>query len=619
MSRKTVQLSRAGQPASYQDQISPTLFHPRYPNLSNSSPQQSNFPSPSPIFSNNLGSQQHYPPQPVPECASTMQASTYPSPYSNPNGFQTQHQLPPFAPEIGRHNTQHPPQVSTQSQPQLSPVDHYPLTPATPSNASPFLRTPSRLSSSISTPASQSTLQALPQSQCLEATGNLYPHMRTTTLRFLLGDKYVEEEKGEGWSTKGLLNNDKANGKSMDRRGMSINSTKERIIPGKGLVIDLVSDDEDTLQKETPLEEALIIEKKRTAALLQELEAAKAEINTLTNNYQNEWNQVETLQKQMREIQEKAISAQNTLPEFMPRIYSADEGSKTDRSYNEILRKQLIDGRKGTKRLKELLNHPSRFQSSSGTPISQPNKISQTPFMGVSEELKKVLKNEELRSQWFKKQLADPEMIYTELDTRASSTNAVKDTAKALEVERRLREVAERTLTHERVLTGEGEEAPLARKVLAELREERKVLEEVGEELLNGRTQSRSVADVSSSAKKRRLNPTLEELGLERKSLKFEGGKCGQCFKDIKSQDADGPCRYHPGSKTLRSRALPRLVEQHGERCYKGKSVDEMLAIYGASHWLSDWSWSCCERSAGGVGCCRVPTHTDHYARRVPH
>ncbi|TGO62135.1 hypothetical protein BOTNAR_0118g00120 [Botryotinia narcissicola] len=193
-------------------------------------------------------------------------------------------------------------------------------------------------------------------------------------------------------------------------------------------------------------------------------------------------------------------------------------------------------------------------------------------------------------------------MIYMELDTRASSTNDVKDTAvealekekkktkdleKALEVERRLREITESTLTHERKLTGEGEEAPLARKALAELREERKVLEEVDEELLNGRTQSRSVADVSS-AKKRRLNPTLEELGLERKSLKFEGGKCGQCFKDIRSQDADGPCRYHPGSKTLLPRALPKLVEQHGERCYQGKSVDEMLAIYGASHWLRD-------------------------------
>ncbi|TGO10108.1 hypothetical protein BTUL_0144g00220 [Botrytis tulipae] len=507
-----------------------------------------------------------------------MQASTYPSPYSNPNGFHTQHQLPPFAPEIGRHNTQHPPQVSTQSQPQLSPVNHYPLTPVTPSNASPFLRTPSRLSSSISTPAPQSKLQALPQSQCLEsalndadveslkallrATGNLYPHMRTTTLRFLLGDKYVEEEKEEGWSTKGLLNNDKANGKSMDRRGVSINSRKERIIPGKGLVIDLVSDDEDTLQKETPLEEALIIEKKRTAALLQELEAAKAEIKTVTNNYQNEWNQVETLQQQMREIQAKAISAQNTLPELMPRIDSADEASKTDRRYNEIIRKQLIDGRKGTKRLKDLLDHQRRFQSSSGTPISQPNKIPQTPFVGISEELKKALKNEKVRSQWFKEQLADPEMIYTEVDTRAPSKNAVKDPAvealekekkkttdleKALEVERRLREVTERTLTHERDLTGEGEEAPLARKVLAELMDERKVLEEVDEELLNGRTQSQSVADVSSSAKKRRLNPTLEELGLERKSLKFEGGKCGQCFNDIKSQDADGPCRYHPG------------------------------------------------------------------------
>ncbi|TGO39726.1 hypothetical protein BHYA_0049g00620 [Botrytis hyacinthi] len=541
MSRKAVQLNRAGQPVSYQDQINPSLFHTRYTNLSNSSPQQSNFPSTSLIFSNNLGWQQHYPPQPAPGWTSTMQASTYPSPYSNPNGFQTQHQLPPFAPEIGRHNTQHPPQFSTQPQPQLPPLDHYPLTPVTPSNASPFLRTPSRLSSSISTLAPQSKLQALPQSQSLEsvlndadveslkallrAAGNLYPHMRTTTLRFLLGDKYVEEEKEEGWSTKELLNNDKVNGNSMDRRGMPINSRKERIIPGKGLVIDLVSDDEDTSQRESPLEEALMIEKKRIAVLLQELEAAKEKIKTVTNNYQNEWNQVETLQQQMREIQAKAISAQNTLPELVPRNNIADQASKTDRRYIEIIQKQLSDERKETKRLKDLLDH-------------------------------------QRRPQWFKEQLADQQMIYTEVDTRASSTNAVKETVveelekekkktedleKALEVERRLREVTERTLTHERDLTGKGEEVPLARKVLAELREEREVLEEVDEELLNRRTQSQSVADVSSSAKKRRLNPTLEELGLERKPLKFEGGKCGQCSKDIRSQDADGPCRYHPG------------------------------------------------------------------------
>ncbi|TGO62153.1 hypothetical protein BOTNAR_0118g00110 [Botryotinia narcissicola] len=337
MSRKAVQLNTAGQPVSYQEQISPTLFHPRYPNLSNSSPQQSNFPSPTTL----------------PSSISTRVYIHYasfnlPHPYSNPNGFQTQHQLPPFAPD-----------------------------------------TESALND-----ADVESLKAL-----LRATGNLYPHMRTTTLRLLLGDKYVEEEKEEGWSTTGVLNNDKANEKTMDRRGMSIISRKERIIPGKGLVIDLVSDDEDTLQKETSLEEALIIEKKRTAALLQELEAAKAEIKTVTNNYQNEWNQVETLQQQMREIQAKAISAQNTLPEFMPRIDSAVEASKTNRSYNEILRKQLIDGRKGTKRLKELLDHQRRFQSSSGTPISQPNEISQTTFMGISEELKKVLKNEEIRSQ----------------------------------------------------------------------------------------------------------------------------------------------------------------------------------------------------------------------------
>ncbi|TGO56543.1 hypothetical protein BCON_0076g00210 [Botryotinia convoluta] len=546
MSRKAVQLNRAGQPVSYQDQIDPSLFHTRYPNLSNSSPQQSNFPSPSPIFSNNLGSQQHYPPQPAPRWTSTMQASTYPSPYSNPNGFPTQHQLPPFAPEIGRYNTQHPPQFSTQSQPQLPPLDHYPLTPVTPSNASPFLRTPSRLGSSISTPAPQLKLQALPQSQSLEsalndadfeslkallrATGNLYPHMRTATLRFLLGDKYVEEEKKEGWSTKGLLNNDKVDGKSMDRRGMSINSRKERVIPGKGLVIDLVSDDEDTLQKGSPLEEALIIEKKRTAALLQELEAAKEEIKNVTNNYQNEWNQVETLQQQMREIQAKAMNAQNTLPELMPRNDSADQASKTERRYIEIIQMQLSDERKETKRLKDLLDYQRRFQSSSGTSISQPNKIPQIALAEISnkemEDLKKALKEEKVRSQWFKEQFADQQIKYTEVETRASSMIAVKDAAvealerekkkskdleKALEIEKRLREVTERTLTHERDLAGKGEGVPLARKVLAELREERKVLAEVDEELLNGRTQSQSVDGVSLSAKKRKLNLTLEE------------------------------------------------------------------------------------------------------------
>ncbi|KAF7911464.1 uncharacterized protein EAF01_002971 [Botrytis porri] len=214
MSRKAIQLNGARQPVTYQDHINPSLFHTRFPNLVNSSPRQSNFPSPSPIFSDNLGSQQHYSPQPAPRWTSTMQASTYPRPYSNPNEFSTQHQLPPLGPKIGRRNTQHSPQFSTQSQPQLPALDPYPLTPVTPSNASPLLRIPSRLESSISTPAPQSKLQALPQSQSLEsalddadvkslkallrATGNLYPHMRTTTLRFLLGDKYVEEEKEEG-------------------------------------------------------------------------------------------------------------------------------------------------------------------------------------------------------------------------------------------------------------------------------------------------------------------------------------------------------------------------------------------------------------------------------------
>ncbi|KAF5872118.1 uncharacterized protein Bfra_009147 [Botrytis fragariae] len=473
-----------------------------------------------------------------------MQASIDPSPYTNPNGFPTQHQLPPFAPEIGRHNTQHHPQFSTQSQPKLPPLDHYPLTPVTPSNASPFLRTPSRLGSSISTPAPQSKLQALPRSQSLEsalkdadveslkallrAAGNLYPHMRTTTLRFLLGDKYVEEEKEEGWSTKGLLNNDKVDGKSMDRKGMSINSRKERIIPGKGLVIDLVSDDEDTLQKKSPLEEALIIEKKRTAVLLQELEAAKEEIKNVTNNYQNEWNQVETLQQQMREIQAKTMNAQNTLPELMPQKDSADQASKTGRRYIETIQKQLGDERKETKRLKGLLDHQRQFQSSSGTPIFQPDKIPQAALMGISEDLKKALKEEKVRSQWFKEQFADQQMKYTEVDTRASSTNAVKDAAvealerekkkskgleKALEIEKRLREVMERTLTHERDLTRDREKVPLARKVLAD----------VNDEVLNGTTRSQSVAGVSSSSKKRKLNPTLEELGLERKSSKFEG------------------------------------------------------------------------------------------------
>ncbi|KAF7919834.1 hypothetical protein BELL_1350g00020 [Botrytis elliptica] len=568
MSRKAVRLNCAEQPASYQDQLNPSLFHTRYPTLSNSSPQQSSFPSPSPIFSNDLGSQQHYPPQPAPRWTSTMQASTYPSPYSNPNGFPTQHQLPPFAPEISRHNTQHPPQFFTQSQPQLAPLDHYPLTPVTPSNASPFLRTPSRLGSSISTPAPQSKLQALPQSQSLEsalnsadveslkallrATGNLYPHMRTITLRFLLGDKYVEEEKEEGWSTKGLLNNDEVDGKSTDRRGMSMNSRKERIIPGKGLVIDLVSDDEDTLQQESPLEEALMIEKKRTAVLLQELEAAKEKIKTVTNNYQNEWNQVETLQQQMMEIKAKAINAQNTLPELMPRNDSADQASKTDRRYIEIIQKQLSDERKETKRLKDLLDLQRRFQSRSGTPISQPNKIPQPAVMAISEELKKALKDEKVRSRLFKEQLANEQLEFSKVGTRASSTNAVRDAAvealerekkkskdleKALETERRLREVTESTLTHERDLAEKGEGVPLAQIVLTD----------VNDEVLNGRTRSQSVAGVSSSPKKRRLDPTLEEMGLERKSLKFKGGKCGQCFKKIRSQDADGPCRYHPG------------------------------------------------------------------------
>ncbi|ATZ50471.1 hypothetical protein BCIN_05g08200 [Botrytis cinerea B05.10] len=433
-----------------------------------------------------------------------MKAPTYLRPCSNSSRFQTQRQLPPFAPQISRHDTQHPPQSSTQSQQQLPLPDHHTLTPISPSNSSPFLRIPSGLDSSILTPAPQSKLQALPQSQCLEsvlnhadaeslkallsATGNLYPHMRTTTLRFLLGDKYVEEEKEVGWSIKEPLNNNKVDGKSLDQREISMNSRKERIIPGKGLIIDLVSDDEDTLQRESPLERALMIEKKRTAVLLQELKAAKEEIKNVQKKYQNEWNQVETLQQQLREIHAKAMSGQNTSSELMPRNDSTEQALKADRRYNGIIQKQLIDETKETTRLEDLLDRYRRFQSSSVTPVSQPDKIPQTVLAETPNkeigDLKKALKEKKTRSQWFKKQFTDQQIKCTEAETRASSVIVDKNSTvealgkekkktkyleKALKIERRLREVTERTLTHERDLAEKGEGVPLARKVLAEL------------------------------------------------------------------------------------------------------------------------------------------------------
>lgn len=312
--------------------------------------------------------------------------------------------------------------------------------------------------------------------------------MRTTTLRFLLGDKYVEEEKEVGWSIKEPLNNNKVDGKSLDQREISMNSRKERIIPGKGLIIDLVSDDEDTLQRESPLERALMIEKKRTAVLLQELKAAKEEIKNVQKKYQNEWNQVETLQQQLREIHAKAMSGQNTSSELMPRNDSTEQALKADRRYNGIIQKQLIDETKETTRLEDLLDRYRRFQSSSVTPVSQPDKIPQTVLAETPNkeigDLKKALKEKKTRSQWFKKQFTDQQIKCTEAETRASSVIVDKNSTvealgkekkktkyleKALKIERRLREVTERTLTHERDLAEKGEGVPLARKVLAEL------------------------------------------------------------------------------------------------------------------------------------------------------
>ncbi|TGO82281.1 hypothetical protein BPOR_0872g00020 [Botrytis porri] len=240
---------------------------------------------------------------------------------------------------------------------------------------------------------------------------------------------------------------------------MPINSRKERIIPGKGLVIDLV----------------------------------------------------ETLQQQMREIHAKALNAQNSPPELVPRNDSADQALQTERRYIGIVQKQLSDERKETKRLNDPLDHQRRFQSSTGTPVSQPYNIPQTGLVEVAHkeivDLKKALKEEKTRSQWFKDQFADQQMKYTEVDTRASSLNAVKDAAvEALEREKKKSKDLEKALEIEK-------RVPLARKVLAEQRQERKALAEVDEELLNGRTRSQSVAGVSSSssAKKRRLDPTLEE------------------------------------------------------------------------------------------------------------
>ncbi|KAJ8065857.1 hypothetical protein OCU04_004961 [Sclerotinia nivalis] len=59
----------------------------------------------------------------------------------------------------------------------------------------------------------------------LRASGNLYPHMRTmrtTTLKFLLGDKYVDEERKVVWSIERVEDRDK-----VDRKSASVDNGKD--------------------------------------------------------------------------------------------------------------------------------------------------------------------------------------------------------------------------------------------------------------------------------------------------------------------------------------------------------------------------------------------------------
>lgn len=390
-----------------------------------------------------------------------------------------------------------------------------------------------------------------------------------------------------------------------------------------------------SLENRNSLEESLMVEKKKRAAVLEELEAAKAEVTRVTKNYESEWRQVESLQAQIKEILAKAPNPQSALPELKPRNYILEHDPdiekrrirlletqlSNERGEVKYIERQLSNERKERTKVTKLLEEERRVRSNIVAPGGALNKIKDlekalsderkevtrvtallekerrarseniankrdSEMRGLEmqlsdamtdrarvkelleierrvrsngaasssaiESFEKALKTETARSEWFKKQFADQQNKYTQIERRASSLLSARDdiareltreinrreaVEKALEVEKKLREITERTLTHERDLAGKGEGVPQAQRVLAETKED----------ALNRSTTRNQWPEILPPAKKRKVNPTLEELGLERTVIKFGGGRCEQCNKNIRMQDADGPCRYHPG------------------------------------------------------------------------
>ncbi|QSZ36356.1 hypothetical protein DSL72_006232 [Monilinia vaccinii-corymbosi] len=633
--------SLAKKPVPSQGQVHDPGFHARYSHydgyrLLNPYPQQGNLPPSSPIALQPLGLQ------------SPSYSSPYPSPNANPGGVPLQRPNPPF------HSSYTTPY----------PQNSIPPSSTLPSSQNPSVQNPSVPNPSVSTPVPPSKLQALPQSQSLEsalddadleslkallrASGNLYPHMRTTALRFLLGHKYVEEERKEGWTIEGLVDKGKVGGSSASvekgkenlsiiggggkAREKSVNLGKAQIVPGKGLVIDLVSDDEDSSQQEnvdrernvgaerrlakpwgeerqetqgiTPkvwenekqrneleveaafakekvrrleaelesieegqrkrkvekeleeanqrteqaqsafakeqrmrlsqekvwmedqhliehykkgrmelkslasaaqqyinvletgcnasmlemaragtsskrwtemyekiydmgdksseiaqksgsvenvntLEEALMMEKKKRATVQAELEAAREEINIVIKNYESEWRQVESLQKQVSELEAKAIDSEKILNELKAR----------------------------------------------------------------NDTVECSLQVEKARSEWFKEQFADQQRITIDKEDLSTELKVEKVRREAaekmvLEIEKKLKEITEKASNNESIKVCRDPGVGLKDKT-------EKALAEGKEEDLNGRAQSQGVASEPSSSKKRKLNPTLEEFWTE--------------------------------------------------------------------------------------------------------
>lgn len=605
-----------------------------------------------------------------------------------------------------------------QSQPRALPPYQYPPTSITPSASTSFSHFTPTPKSLISTPnPPRSKLQALPQSQALDsalndtdldtlkallrASGNLYPHMRTMALRFLLGDKYVEQEKKEGWGIEGLNVDGKPTSVDHERRNFGVstnedngkerrlNSGMTQSIPEKAVVIDLLGDGEDSSQqkssnpgkarerekpkdaveqafqdensrrikaelafdaevrkreiaeqelqsankrteqaqrafaeeqktrhsqeelwkddqhslehyknllaRETPdikslasaaqqyinvveagcharmldaakigttakrwtemyekiygfdleynemakdlksmenvssLEESLMVEKKKRATTLAELEAAREEIKRVTMNYQSEWRQVEGLQRQISQMQVNAMGTQNLGPDLRTKGDTVEQASQGANQSVEILQKQLNAERKETKRLTEVLEMQRRIPSRNIAPTLAPQLINASANASKKEleDLRDSLKAEKSRSEWFKEQFADQQNKYREIEITASTIQIDKeDVSKKLheEIKRRrtaeksLREATERSISNRRNNLGVGG-TPSARvefspeKVLAEMKES-----------LNARTRIQTTTSEPSSSKKRKTNPKLEEFVLKKEITKFTGG-----------------------------------------------------------------------------------------------